>query len=232
MKILALETSAKACSAAVVSENGLLASCFQDAGLTHSRTLMPMVESMLQNAGLTLTELDAVAVSRGPGSFTGIRIGVATAKGLAFAGNLPVIGVSTLESMARTAACIEGRIVCAMDARRNQIYNAVFDAENGCLLRRTDDRAIALADLAEELRHFGTPCVVVGDGAELCLRHLSEAGIACIAAPPHLLRQSAVGVGLTALELAADPAQLISPQDLTPFYLRPPQAERLRQVSQ
>ena len=229
MKILSLETSAKACSAAVTDDGAVLASAFQNAGLTHSRSLMPMVEAMLKNASLTLADMDAVAVARGPGSFTGIRIGVAAAKGLAFAGEKPVIGVSTLEAMAQQCACLGGRIVCAMDARRGQIYNAVFRAEDSVLTRLSEDRAIALPELTAELAGSDEPITVVGDGAALCLQALEAAGLPCRPAPPQLIAQSAVGVGLTAQRLSADPAELLSAQALTPFYLRPPQAQTLRE---
>ena len=126
MKILALETSAKAVSAAV-SENGkILCSGYQDTGLTHSRTLMPIVEHILKNTDLTMADIDVIAVSAGPGSFTGIRIGVSAAKGLAFAADKPAIGVSTMAAMARNVAFADGLIICAKDARRSQVYNALF----------------------------------------------------------------------------------------------------------
>ena len=144
MRILALETSAKAVSAAVTEDGRVLCSGYQDTGLTHSRTLMPIVEAMLKNTGLTVQDCDAIAVAAGPGSFTGIRIGVSAAKGLAFAADKPCAAVSTLEAMARNVAHMDALVVCAMDARRNQIYNALFAAEHGRLTRRTPDRAIAL----------------------------------------------------------------------------------------
>ena len=137
MKILALETSAKAVSAAVSKDGKILASGYQDTGLTHSRTLMPIVEAMLKNAELVPADLDAIAVAVGPGSFTGIRIGVAAAKGLAFAVDKPVIGISTLAAMARNVSFADGLVVCAMDARRHQVYNALFEAKEGCLARLT-----------------------------------------------------------------------------------------------
>ena len=227
MKILALETSAKAVSAAVSEDGKILASGYQDTGLTHSRTLMPIVEHILKNTGLTMADMDAVAVAAGPGSFTGIRIGVAAAKGLAFAADKPAAGVSTLAAMARNVAFADGLVICAMDARRNQIYNALFEAKDGQLTRLTDDRAIALADLAEELRNDSRPKTVVGDGAKLCHAFLTDAGIPCRMAPPHLVMQNAMSVALEAEAMALD-GKLVSAQALEPVYLRPAQADQLR----
>ena len=228
MKILALETSAKAVSAAV-SENGkILCSGYQDTGLTHSRTLMPIVEHILKNTGLTVADMDAIAVAAGPGSFTGIRIGVAAAKGLAFAADKPAVGVSTLAAMARNVAFCDGLVVCAMDARRQQVYNALFQAKDGQLTRLTPDRAISLEELAAELANDPRPKTVVGDGARLCFAHLTEAGISCRLAPAHLVMQNAMSVALEAEAMAVE-GKLVSAQALEPVYLRPAQADRLRQ---
>lgn len=152
MKILALETSAKSVSVAVVENGAVLASAYQNMGLTHSVTLMPLLDSMLKNAGLTAKDMSLIAVAAGPGSFTGLRIGVSAAKGLAWALELPCCGVSTLEAMAENARAFEGTVICAMDARRQQIYNAVFDCHDGVLERRCADRAVALEILADELK--------------------------------------------------------------------------------
>ena len=227
MKILALETSARAVSAAVSGDGRILSSGYQDTGLTHSRTLMPIVEHILKNADLKLADMDAIAVAVGPGSFTGIRIGVAAAKGLAFAAEKPAVAVSTLAAMARNVAFAGGLVVCAMDARRSQVYNANFAAENGSLTRLTADRAISLADLAQELREQPGPITLVGDGARLAFDYLTEAGLPCRLAPPHLLMQNAASVALEAEALAAQGA-LLDPQALLPLYLRPPQATPLK----
>lgn len=228
MKILALETSAKAVSAAVTEDGKVLCSGYQDTGLTHSRTLMPIVEGILKNTGLCMADIGAVAAAVGPGSFTGIRIGVAAAKGLAFAADKPVVGVSTLSAMARNAAFAGGLVVCAMDARRSQVYNALFDAEGGAPVRLTPDRAVGLAELAEELRGDPRPKTLVGDGARLAFDFLTGAGVPCRLAPPHLVMQNAVSVALEAEALAAA-GGLMPAQALEAVYLRPPQVDQRRQ---
>mgnify|MGYP001100231304 FL=1 len=226
MKILALESSAKAASCAVLADGELLASAWQAAGLTHSRTLLPMVEGMLKNSELTMEAMDAVAVAAGPGSFTGLRIGIAAVKGLAWAAEKPCIPVSTLEAMAWPLAHLEGSIVCAMDARRQQIYNAVFLAESGELTRMREDRAISLLEAREDLKDFDGTLTIVGDGAALCCNYMSLQGIDCQLAPPHLRMQSAVGVGMAAERMGLGAA--VSAQELEPVYLRLSQAERER----
>lgn len=226
MKILALESSAKAASCAVLCDGELLASAWQATGLTHSRTLLPMVEDMLRNSELTVQDMDAIAVAAGPGSFTGLRIGAAAVKGLAWAAEKPCIPVSTLEAMAWPLAHLEGNIVCAMDARRQQIYNAVFLAESGELTRLREDRAVSLEEAAADLAKLDGPMTIVGDGAGLCFDFLTAQGIDCRLAPAHLRLQSAAGVALAACRLWPDGG--VSAQDLTPVYLRLSQAERER----
>lgn len=227
MKILALETSAKAVSVAVVEDGVVLASAYQNIGLTHSVTLMPLMDNMLHNAGLTAADIGLIAVAAGPGSFTGLRIGVSAAKGLAWALELPCCGVSTLEAMAENARMFEGTVICAMDARRQQIYNAVFDCRGGVLTRRCEDRAVALETLADELKNDTPPKIVVGDGAKLCDAYLSTQGISCRIAPPDSQYQKAVGVALSA-ERLAQKGQTVTAQALRPVYLRLSQAERER----
>lgn len=227
MKILAIETSAKSVSAAVVENSVLLASAYQNMGLTHSRTLMPLVDGMLSAAGLRVQDMDLLAAANGPGSFTGLRIGVSALKGLAWALEKPCCGVSTLAAMARNLAHMEGLIICAMDARRNQVYNALFLAQDGVLTRQCPDRAIGLAELVEEIKNRPEPKFVVGDGAGLCYNHLLEQDVPCRMAPPQLVMQNAVGVALAAEEMAAA-GQVTTARDLVPVYLRLSQAERER----
>ena len=227
MLILAFESSARAASVALVEDGRLISQYSQCSGLTHSRTLLPMAEDMLKNAELSLDKVDLFAVAHGPGSFTGIRIGVSTVKGLAWAADKPCCGVSTLEAMAQNLRHMDGLIVCSMDARRSQVYNAVSAAEGGQLTRLTPDRAIALSQLAEELQGDPRPKLVVGDGAALCSGFLSEAGIPCRMAPAQLVMQNAVGVALAAEEMAAR-GETVSVRDLVPVYLRLSQAERER----
>lgn len=231
MRILALETAAKAVSAAVTEEGKVLASAYQDTGLTHSRTLMPLVELLLRNTDMTAADLDVIAVSAGPGSFTGVRIGVSAAKGLAWAVDKPCAAVSTLAALARNVAFLDGLIVCAMDARRQQVYNALFEAKNGRLTRLTEDRAIALAELAEELRSAPRPKTVLGDGGRMTYDFLKAAGVPCRLAPAHLVKENAVSVALEAEDIARA-GGLVTAQELAPVYLRPPQAERLRREKQ
>ena len=228
MNILALESSAGPCSAALVEDGALIAQSWQNSGLTHSRTLLPMAEDLLKNCGRTLEGVDVIAVAAGPGSFTGLRIGVAAAKGLAWPGDKLCAPCSTLESMAWPLAHLEGRlIVCAMDARRSQVYNALFLAAGEGLERLAPDRAISLAELGEELKNYQNPKIAVGDGAALCYNGLAETIPDLRLAPAHLRLQSAWGVARAAEELAAR-GGLISGRELVPVYHRLSQAERER----
>lgn len=224
MLILAFESSARAASVALVEDGRLLSQYSQCSGLTHSRTLLPMAEDMLKNAELTLERVDRFAVAHGPGSFTGIRIGVSTVKGLAWAADKPCVGVSTLEAMAWHGVSAGGLICPVMDARRGQVYNALFRIENGKPLRLCEDRPIALPQLAEELQALNAPAFLVGDGAELAARYLNEQAIPCVMAPENLRWQSAWGVAMAAMDRPVGNAD-----SLLPVYLRLSQAERERQ---
>ena len=177
MLILALESSAKAASVALCRDGALIAQTVQCSGLTHSRTLLPMAEDLLKNAGVSLSDVDEIAVAHGPGSFTGVRIGVSAAKGLAWGAQKPAVGVSTLEAMAwHGLAAGEGALVCpVMDARRNQVYNALFEIRGGKPERLCEDRAISLDVLCAELGKMKKCAFLVGDGAALCYNTKSGA---------------------------------------------------------
>lgn len=221
LKILSLESSA-VCAGAAVSENGkIIGECFVNAGLTHSQTLVPMVNDCLKTAGVTMQEIDLVAVANGPGSFTGIRIGVAAAKGLAYGGK-KCLGVSTLEAMAYNLDGLNCIALCAMDARCSQVYMALFDCENG-VERLCEDKAVMLAELPEMLTNFKKDIILLGDGAQLCYNYLKELCPAIKLAPAGVRMQRASGVALAA-EKNADKAT--DADKLVPIYLRVPQAER------
>ena len=227
MLILAFETTAKAGSVALLEDNKLLAESYQNTGLTHSQTLMVMAEDMLKASGKTMADVTAVAVAEGPGSFTGVRIGVAAAKGLAWGGELPCYGVSTLESMALTLGAYQGYVCPVMDARRSQVYNALFYADCGTLERVQEDRAISLEDLKIELEHLDGPIFLVGDGSSLTHKTLSAHIPELILPPEHRMHQRASGVALAAAKkiAAGDPGDAAA---MVPNYLRLSQAERER----
>ena len=225
MLILALESSAKAASVALMQDAELLAQYSQCSGLTHSRTLLPMVEDILKNTDKKLADVDFIAVAHGPGSFTGIRIGVSTVKGLAWASDKKCVGVSTLAAMAWHGAATGGLVCPVMDARRSQVYNALFEIKDGAPERLCRDRAIALSELAAELKGYDREVLLVGDGARLSFHYLTAEGISCRIAPQNLVYQSAWGVGMEALRIKPGTAD-----DILPVYLRLSQAERERQA--
>ena len=228
MLILAFETSAKAGSAALWQDGKLLGESYQNTGLTHSQTLLSMAENLLKSCGYTPQDVTAVAVAAGPGSFTGVRIGVAAAKGYAWGMEIPCCGVSTLEAMAENLGIYEGYVLPVMDARRSQVYNALFKAEKGVLSRLCADRAISLQELCEEIKAFEGPVYLVGDGSILTYNTLGKQLPSLILPPEHRMHQRAGGVALVAekMLLAGNPCDAAA---LTPNYLRLSQAERERQ---
>ncbi len=223
MRILAFESSAKAASVALMEDGVLLAESFQNNGKTHSATLMPMAERLLQDCGTVPSSLDLIAVANGPGSFTGVRIGVAAAKGLAWAVQKPCCAVSTLAAMAFLLRHQAGILCPVMDARRAQVYNALFSSDGQCLTRLTPDRAISLEELKKELENAEKPIFLVGDGSRLCYNTLDHESL--VFPPAHLELQRASGVAMAA---AAQAGTTVSPEDLVPNYLRLSQAERER----
>ena len=225
MLTLAFESSAKAASVALCEGGRLISQVIQCSGLTHSRTLLPMAEDLLKNAGTGMKEIDCFAVDQGPGSFTGIRIGIATVKGLAWAAEKPCVGVSTLAAMAWNGVAAGGLVCAVMDARRSEVYNALFRIEEGKPLRLCPDRAIPLSALCEELRKMGEAPFLVGDGTELAADFFREQGLDFRMPPENLRWQNAWGV---AMEAAGQKPG--TSQELLPVYLRLSQAERERQA--
>lgn len=225
MLTLAFESSARPASVALMEDDLLISQYTQCSALTHSRTLLPMAEDLLKNAEVSMKDIDRLAVAQGPGSFTGIRIGISTVKGLAWALDMPCVGVSTLAAMAWNGCAQNDLVCCVMDARRNQVYNALFEIQNGSPLRLCEDRAISLEDLTEHLRQLDRPVFLIGDGTALTEAHLTKQGLPCRAAPENLRWQNAYGVAM-----AAKDQPTIHVDQLLPFYLRLSQAERERQA--
>ena len=225
--ILAFETSAKAASVALLENGILLGESYQNTGLTHSQTLMTMAEDLLKSCGKTADDVAAVAVAAGPGSFTGVRIGVAAAKGFAWGKELPCYGVSTLEAMALNLGVWHGYVVPTMDARRSQTYTAVFHADGGKLTRLAEDQAISFEELGNLLKNREEPIFLVGDGAVLCYNTLREVVPGLVLPPEHRRHQRAAGVALAAKQMM-DRGEPGDGASLAPNYLRLSQAERER----
>ena len=228
MKILAFDGTAKAATVAVCDGNRTLGYYTIDNGLTQSELLLPMAENLLHSLGLNFSDVELYATSVGPGSFTGVRIGVSLVKGLAFGRNIPCAGVSTLEALAENLAPIPGIMVPCMDARRGQVYSATFRCDGEKLTRLTDDRAISLSALAEELKEYeGESIYLSGDGYFVAEKALTAAGIKLSKTPELLILQSAVSVAKVA-KRAFERGEAVSDITLSPIYLRMPQAERER----
>ena len=225
MKILAVDTSATAASVAVAEENKLIGEFSINTALTHSQTLIPMVDELLKNTGLSVNDIDAVAVNAGPGSFTGVRIGVAAVKGIAFPKNLPCVSVSTHESMAYNMLGNDCIVCSVMDARCSQVYNALFRVKGCTVTRMTDDRALSLTDLKNELQNINEKVVLVGDGAVLCSKFLGEELENIMLAPFNNRIQTASSVAYAAFEKINN-GETVKADELMPVYLRLPQAQR------
>lgn len=225
MLMLSVDSSAAPASVCLVEDGKIIAEYYLNAGFTHSQTLMAMAESVLTISGKTASDIELYAVNSGPGSFTGVRIGVSAVKGMAYAADKPCVAVSTLESMAYNAfgnSCI----VCAcMDARRQQVYNALFRVSGEHIERLTDDRAISIEALLDELSAYEEKVLLIGDGAELIAKSAQADHI--VLAPPHIRYQRASSVAQAALE-KYNRGEVLSPAALMPTYLRLSQAERER----
>ncbi len=224
MKILALDSSAKTASVAICEDETLLGIYNIENGLTQSELLLPMVDSLLTSLRIKYSDIELFAVSSGPGSFTGVRIGTALIKGISFGRNVPVVGVSTLEALAENTKELHGVTVLVMDARRGQFYSAIFKDGK----RLTDDMAISADELAEKLKDFSTDKIyLAGDGYALAKKMLSEKAVKTEQTPKLLISQNAYSVALAA-KRKYDAGEAVSDEELVPTYLRLPQAERER----
>lgn len=223
MRILALEGSAKSASAALFEDGMLRGEFFINAGLTHSETLLPMCETLLRTLRVEVGSVERYAVSAGPGSFTGLRIAIATLKGMMAVAGRRCAPVSTLESMAYNITG-DGLVCAVMDARCAQVYNALFRVERGAVTRLTPDRALSIEQLDGELAECG-PIILVGDGAELCYNTFKRVRSAVLAPEPARF-QRASSVARLAAQLPDE--AFVTAEELVPVYLRLPQAERER----
>ena len=230
MLILALDSTAQVGSVALCQDETLIAEYTINTGNTHSETLLPMVESVLKIAGYTVDDVELFVCTAGPGSFTGVRIGASTIKGMAFGKGKPCVGVSTLEALALNGIVLDGILCPAMNARRQQVYNALFACDGTSLSRLCEDRALAITELGEELmrEYPDRPVYLMGDGAKLVYDALHETmGTRLILLPERLIHQSGYNTAMAGLRLYRE-GVTASDAELSPVYLRPSQAERMR----
>ena len=223
MKILSIDSTASSASAAVAEDGHIISSAFLNVGLKHSSTLLHLVDDVLKNASLKAGDIDYFAVNVGPGSFTGVRIGVSFVKGLAFTFNAKCIPVSTLESIAYNMKCFDSYVIAAMDARCNQVYTALFEITSGNVQRITDDDALLMDDLDFIPADPCKPIYVVGDGAKVLYDKIGQSDNNILLASENLIYQNAVSVALCAFD---NPDRAVDASELLPLYLRPSQAER------
>lgn len=225
MKILSLDTTADVCSAAITEGETLIAEITVNTGNTHSQTLLPAIEQILKISENTVGDIDVFACSTGPGSFTGVRIGAATLKGLAYGRGKPCVSVSTLEALAYNLKGYNGILSPVMNARRNQVYNALFKCEDGKISRLTPDRAISIDELDAELEAANELIYLCGDGYQLAESSFKLCRVECV--PTRQRYQSAYSVAVCALE-KFERGETLTDAELVPIYLRPSQAERER----
>lgn len=225
MIVLGIDTATLVCSVAVVTAERTLAEYTQQAQKTHSERLLPLIDTVLQDTGLTVSDLSGIAVVKGPGSFTGLRIGMVTAKSLAQALELPLYGVPTLEALAAQHPLFPGIVCPILDARRGQVYNAIFlPAEEP--QRLVAERALALDDLLQDLEQQQEAVLFVGDAVPMHRQAISEklGAKACFLPQELSICRAATVARLGLKQLAAGHTN--SWRDLAPLYVRRSEAER------
>ena len=223
MKILAVDSTATTASVAICEDARLLAEYTVSNGNTHSETLLPMIESALRTLGLSVSDIELFATSAGPGSFTGVRIGAATIKGLAFNSQKPCVAVSTLEALAYNLIGRRGLICPVMNARRSQVYNALFESDGEKLSRLTEDNAMSIAELDSLLAKRKQSVSFCGDGYDVTVPEIKLTEYESV--PERQRIQSAYSVACVALEKYMR-GEYVGDRELVSTYLRPCQAER------
>ncbi len=228
MKILAIETSGQTASAALAEEDKLIAEFTLNYKMTHSQTIMPMLDIITKMTELELNTVDYIACASGPGSFTGLRIGAATAKGLSHGLNVPVVPVPTLDALAYNVFDTD-KIVCPiMDARRQQVYTAFYHWRENKLVRLSEHTAEAIEKVMDMAMAFQKEIIFLGDGVPVHRKRLEECGGSFCFAPASCNMQRAASVASLAMELVRD-GKAVKGEDFAPFYLRKSQAERERE---
>ncbi len=227
IKILAIESSGLVAGAAIVTEEKVVAELNVNLKLTHSETLLPMVDNVVKMTGTDLSEIDAIAVSAGPGSFTGLRIGSATAKGLGLALDKPIVPVVTTEILAMNAFGFNGIICPIMDARRSQVYTGLYRNNKDGFTVLTDVDALGIDEAVEQALKFSEDVMFLGDGVPVFKEHILESkrNVNFLFAPENNLFQRSGSLGIRALELFKE-GKTVSAASHAPDYLRLSQAER------
>lgn len=231
MKLLAIDTSSQSACCAIWRDGVLLGEFFGNVKLTHSQTILPMTQCLLEQTRMSLGDMDAFAVTTGPGSFTGLRIGISAVKGMAYALDKPCIPVSTLEALAWSCAAFGGYIAPVLDARCSQVYTALFSGKNGQPVRLGEDEAISIEMLINRLKNLKERVFLVGDGAQMCYNKCIECGLPVFLPSPAVLYARA-GFAAQAAAAAYEGGKKIAAGALAPAYLRLPQAQRQLQQKQ
>ncbi|MBR6615034.1 MAG: tRNA (adenosine(37)-N6)-threonylcarbamoyltransferase complex dimerization subunit type 1 TsaB [Lachnospiraceae bacterium] len=228
MRILAIESSSLVASVAIVEDGVTLAEYTANFKMTHSQTLLPMIDSMVSLFGIDLATIDAIAVSGGPGSFTGLRIGSATAKGLGLALDKPLIHIPTLDGTAYNLYGAKGLICPIMDARRNQVYTGIYRFEQDFEVVMEQD-AVDMGELIEKLNAMGERVIFLGDGVPVHEKRIRESmAVPFDFAPAHMNRQRAASVAALGAVYFAE-GKIETAAEHGPDYLRKSQAERERE---
>ncbi|MCI6654084.1 MAG: tRNA (adenosine(37)-N6)-threonylcarbamoyltransferase complex dimerization subunit type 1 TsaB [Clostridium sp.] len=229
MKILGIDSSGLVASAAIADEKNIIAEFTVNNKQTHSQTLLPMIEKVVDMSGIELEQIDAIAIAAGPGSFTGLRIGSATAKGIGLALKKPVVSVPTLEGLAYRVSVFDGIICPIMDARRNQVYTGIYKMDKGNLVCLSEQKAVDIHEIMEELEKYDEKVIFLGDGVEVQRETIEkEFKKEYCFAPIHLSKQSAAAVAVLG-DIYFNQGKAEDAAEHKPIYLRKSQAERERE---